>query len=133
MHKAHTSRIHDSLEYSGGLGTMAVTAWKFMEFLPFRRMDLQSDGSWRPIRWPLPRGEVRDIPSGVRIHGSVVRRLNEVENYRPGNLILGGGGRGMRRAPKEYGVGDWVCVAEPGDPVGEIWMRRDEAANRKDQ
>jgi hypothetical protein len=99
MHKAHTSRIHDSLEYSGGLGTMAVTAWKFMEFLPFRRMDLQSDGSWRPIRWPLPRGEVRDIPSGVRIHGSVVRRLNEVENYRPGNLILGGGGRGMRRAP----------------------------------
>lgn len=123
MHKAHTSRIHDSLEYGGGLGGMAVSAWKFMEYLPFRRMDLQPNGSWKPIRWPLPCGEVRDVPSNVRVHGSVIRRLKEDNKYRPGNLIIGGGGRGVRHAPDKYGIGDWVCVAEHGDPIGEIWER----------
>ncbi|KAG8428364.1 hypothetical protein J3459_003997 [Metarhizium acridum] len=132
MHKAHTSRLHDSLVYGGGLGAMAVTAWKLMEYLPFRRMDLQPNGSWKPIRWPLPRGEVRDIPDGVRVHGSVIRRLNEDETYRPGNLIMGGGGRGKRRAPKEYGIGDWVCVDEPGDAIGEIWVKRDKAGKQTD-
>lgn len=123
MHKACSARIHDSLSYNQGLGHMAVSAWKFMEYLPFRRMDLQDDGSWRPIRWPLPRGEVRDIPENIRIHGSVIRRMNMDAKYRPGNLIIGGGGRGVKRAPEEYGVGKWKCVAEPGDPIGEIWMR----------
>lgn len=127
MHRAHTSRIHDSLEYGGGLGAMAVTAWNFMEWLPFRRMDLQQDGSWKPIRWPLPRGEVRDIPSNARVHGSVIRRLKDDETYRPGNLIIGGGGRGVRRAPPQYGIGDWVCVGEHGDPIGEVWMRKEKA------
>ncbi|RDA86963.1 hypothetical protein CP532_6704, partial [Ophiocordyceps camponoti-leonardi (nom. inval.)] len=122
MHKAHTSRIHDSLVYGGGLGILAVTGWKVMELMPFRRMDLQHDGSWKPIRWPLPRGEVRDIPPNVRVHGSVIRRLQQDETYRPGNLIIGGGGRGVRRAPAEYGIGEWVCVAEHGDPIGEVWM-----------
>ncbi|KAK3317598.1 hypothetical protein B0T19DRAFT_362797 [Cercophora scortea] len=124
MHKAHVARIHDSLEYACGLGFSTVLGWKIMECLPFRRMDLQEDGSWKPIRWPLPFGEVRDVPSNVRVHGSVIRRLKEDENYRPGNLIIGGGGRGVRRAPKELGIGEWVCVAEEGDPVGEVWMRR---------
>ncbi|PNY29132.1 oxidoreductase [Tolypocladium capitatum] len=127
MHRAHTSRIHDSLEYGGGLGMSAVTAWNFMEWFPFRRMDLQTDGSWKPIRWPLPRGEVRDIPSNARVHGSVIRRLKDDETYRPGNLIIGGGGRGVRRAPPQYGIGDWVCVGEHGDPIGEVWMRKEKA------
>ncbi|KFG77830.1 oxidoreductase, short chain dehydrogenase/reductase family [Metarhizium anisopliae] len=129
MHKAHTSRIHDSLEYGGGLGYMAVSAWKFMEYLPFRRMDLQPDGSWKPIRWPLPCGEVRDMPNNVRVHGSVIRRLKEDETYRPGNLIIGGGGRGVRRAPAEYGIGDWICVAGHGDPIGEIWEKKPKEVN----
>ncbi|TWU71111.1 hypothetical protein ED733_001321 [Metarhizium rileyi] len=129
MHRAHTSLIHDSLEYGGGLAPMAVSAWKFMEYLPFRRMDLQPDGSWKPIRWPLPCGEVRDIPDNVRVHGSVIRRLKEDETYRPGNLIIGGGGRGVRRAPAEYGIGDWICVAEHGDPIGEIWEKKPREAN----
>ncbi|KAG6119921.1 hypothetical protein E4U13_007088 [Claviceps humidiphila] len=124
MHRAHTSLIHDSLEYGGGLSATAVMGWKFMEFLPFRRMDLQPNGSWKPIRWPLPRGETRDIPDNVRVHGSVIRRLKEDETYRPGNLIVGGGGRGMRRAKADDGIGDWICVAEPGDVVGEIWTKR---------
>ncbi|OAA57337.1 hypothetical protein ISF_07258 [Cordyceps fumosorosea ARSEF 2679] len=125
LHRSHTSRLHDSLDYGGGLGFVAVTAWRAMEWLPFRRMDLQSDGSWRPIRWPLPRGEVRDVPPGVRVHGSVLRRMQADEGYRPGNLIVGGGGRGVRIAPKELGIGEWQCVAEPGDPIGEIWTRKE--------
>ena len=124
MSSAHTARIHDSLAYGGGLGAIAVSAWKFMEYLPFRRMDLKGDGSWEPIRWPLPRGEVRDIPDNVRVHGSVIRRMKEDRNYRPGNLIIGGGGRGVRRAPPEHGIGDWICSAESGDPIGEIWVRK---------
>lgn len=125
MHKAHTARIHDSLEFNSDLGFGAVMAWKVMEYLPFRRMDLQSNGSWKPIRWPLPRGEVRDIPHNARVHGSVIRRMRMDEKYRPGNLIVGGGGRGCRVAPKDHGMGDWICVAERGDAIGEVWMRKD--------
>ncbi|KAK0386007.1 hypothetical protein NLU13_5844 [Sarocladium strictum] len=122
--QAHTSPIHDSLLYGGGLSFLQVTAWKFMEWMPFRRMDLKADGSWEPIRWPLPRGEVRDIPENARVHGSVIRRMKEDETYRPGNLIIGGGGRGVRVAPARWGIGEWECVQELGDPVGEIWMRK---------
>ncbi|KAK8117574.1 uncharacterized protein PG998_005855 [Apiospora kogelbergensis] len=124
MHRAHVSRIHDSLEFGSGLSHMQVFSWKIMEYMPFRRMDLQSDGSWKPIRWPLPCGEVRDIPHTARVHGSVVRRMQLDPDYRPGNLIIGGGGRGMRRAPEEYGMGEWECVAEEGDPVGEVWVKK---------
>jgi hypothetical protein len=46
------------------------------------------------------------------------------DQYRPGNLIIGGGGRGVRKAPAMHGIGDWECVADHGDPVGEIWMRK---------
>lgn len=123
MHKAHAARIHDSLVYGGGLTTVAVTAWNMMEWMPFRRMDLQGDGTWKPINWPLPRGEVRDIPNDARIHGSVIRRMKLDKTYRPGNLIVGGGGRGIRIAPEEYAIGEWICVQEEGDPIGEIWVR----------
>lgn len=88
-------------------------------------MDLQPDGSWKPISWPLPRGEVRDIPHNARIHGSVIRRLQVDKNYRPGNLIVGGGGRGVKRAPDHLGIGEWVCVEKEGCPVGEVWVRKD--------
>ncbi|KAI3342541.1 hypothetical protein F4824DRAFT_495492 [Ustulina deusta] len=124
MHKAHIARIHDSLEFSSGLGVVPVISWKFMEYLPFRRMDLQADGSWKPIRWPLPGGETRDIPHTARIHGSVIRRMNQDQCYRPGNLIVGGGGRGMRIAPDEFGIGEWECVEGHGDPVDEVWIKK---------
>ncbi|KAI0110756.1 hypothetical protein GGR51DRAFT_557756 [Nemania sp. FL0031] len=124
MHKAHVARIHDSLEFSSGLGVVPVLSWKFMEYLPFRRMDLQPDGSWKPIRWPLPAGETRDIPHTARIHGSVIRRMKHDAAYRPGNLIVGGGGRGMRVAPLDYGIGEWECVSGHGDPVDEVWVKK---------
>ena len=95
-----------------------------MEYLPFRRMDLLPDGSWKPIRWPLPCGEVRDVPLTARVHGSVIRRMQQDEKYRPGNLIVGGGGRGCRLAPREHGMGEWECVQNEGDPVGEVWVKK---------
>ncbi|KAK4186267.1 hypothetical protein QBC35DRAFT_501591 [Podospora australis] len=131
MHRAHTARIHDSLEFDCGLSKTSVLAWKIMEYLPFRRMDLQSDGSWKPIRWPLPGGEVRDIPDGCRVHGSVIRRMQTDPKYRPGNLIIGGGGRGVRVAGEEHGMGDWVCVQNDGCPIGEIFMKSEEVEKRQ--
>lgn len=124
MYKAHNAPIHDSLEYNKGLNKMTVMSWKVMEYMPFRRMDLQADGSWKPIRWPLPCGEVRDVPDNVYVHGSVLRRMKQDPSYRPGNLIVGGGGRGCRVAPAHYGMGEWECIAEEGDPIGELWMKK---------
>lgn len=124
MHKAHCSRIHDSLSFDCGMSFASVLSWKIMEYMPFRRMDLQADGTWTPIRWPLPCGEVRDVPDNVRVHGSVIHRMKEDKSYRPGNLIVGGGGRGCRVAPESYGMGEWECVANPGDPVSEIFKKR---------
>ena len=122
--KAHLARTHDSLSFDCGMSIASVLSWKIMEYMPFRRMDLRPDGSWKPIRWPLPCGEVRDVPQNARVHGSVIRRMKLDDSYRPGNLIVGGGGRGCRKAPEEYGMGNWVCIADEGDPVGEIWIKR---------
>jgi len=122
-HLSTSARLHDSLSFSGGLHWSATLTWLLMENLPFRRMDLQPDGSWRPISWPLPRGEVRDIPAGAIIHGSVVRRMRVDGGYRPGNVIVGGGGRGIRTAPESAGVGRWQVIRERGDLVGEAVVR----------
>lgn len=116
-------RMHDVLQFNNGAAVTGVIAWNFMEYLPFRRMDLQPDGSWKSISWPLPKGEVRDIPDNVVIHHSVLKRMEADPKYRPGNLIIGGGGRGTRVAPKEYGLGRWKVHREEGDPVGEVWIR----------
>lgn len=42
--------VHDCLTLGGGLPRGTVMFWKMMEYLPFRRMDLQ-DGQWKAIRW----------------------------------------------------------------------------------
>ena len=68
-------KIHDCLQLNNGIGHVGVLGWNVMEWLPFRRMDLQPDGSWKAISWPLPRGEVRDIPENVKIHCSVIKRM----------------------------------------------------------
>ncbi|KAH8603014.1 hypothetical protein B0O99DRAFT_604890 [Bisporella sp. PMI_857] len=125
LHKSCTlGPIHDSLQRKQGTPNLGVLTWNIMEFLPFRRMDLCPDGTWKAIWWPLPMGETRDIPVDVQIHNSVIRRMQADENYRPGNLIIGGGGRGKRRAPKEVGIGDWEAVEEgKGHPIDEVWVR----------
>ena len=125
LHSAAISgRMHDCLLFNNGVPRNSVLSWKIMEYLPFRRMDLQPDGSWKSIRWPLPKGEVRDIPDSAWIHNSALKRMEADENYRPGNLIVGGGGRGVRRAPKHLGIGEWVVLKEEGDVTGEVLVRK---------
>ncbi|KAH8699257.1 hypothetical protein BGW36DRAFT_358759 [Talaromyces proteolyticus] len=126
-HSSTKSRLHDCLRYGEGLPWSSVLSWRIMEYLPFRRMDLQPDGSWKPIRWPLPCGEVRDIPNNAEIHVSAIRRLQYDPTYRPGNLIIGGGGRGVRRAPSEYGIGEWVVHRDDDDVVRATYVRKQKA------
>ncbi|KAJ5242385.1 uncharacterized protein N7469_000712 [Penicillium citrinum] len=116
--------VHDCLTYGGGLSFFSTLAWRLMEYLPFRRMDLQPDGSWKPISWPLPRGEVRDIPDNAQIHISAIYRLHIDNNYRPGNLIIGGGGRGVARAPEKHGIGEWEIFSHEGDILRQTYIRK---------
>lgn len=136
-HALHTSStkgiMHDCLEFNQGLPSMSVLSWRMMEWLPFRRMDLQENGSWKPIRWPLPRGEVRDVPLDAEIHVSAIRRMQADPKYRPGNVIVGGGGRGVRFAPEEAGMGDWVILKNEGDAVRETYVRKGVASKCKEE
>lgn len=57
FHKALTlaatkGRLHDSLEFNNGASVASVLSWKIMECLPFRRMDLKPDGTWKAISFP---------------------------------------------------------------------------------
>lgn len=124
LRRSSSAKLHDCLVFGDGLPATSVLSWKMMEFLPFRRMDLQPDGTWKPIRWPLPRGEVRDMPQDAQVHVSVIRRMQGNQEYRPGNLIVGRGGRGVRKAPKEYGMGSWDVSRYGGCPVRETYMRQ---------
>lgn len=135
-HALHTSStkgiMHDCLEFNQGLPSASVLSWRIMEWLPFRRMDLQPDGSWKPICWPLPRGEVRDVPLEAEIHISAIRRMQADPKYRPGNIIVGGGGRGVRIAPEEYGMGEWVVLKNEGDGVRETYVRKNMPGKSKE-
>lgn len=136
-HALHSSStkgiIHDCLEFNQGLPPLSVLSWRIMEWLPFRRMDLQADGSWKPIRWPLPRGEVRDVPLDAEIHVSAIRRMQANPKYRPGNVIVGGGGRGVRVAPEGAGMGEWVVLKNAGDGVRETYVRKSVASKCKEE
>ncbi|KAJ5234987.1 uncharacterized protein N7469_004155 [Penicillium citrinum] len=136
-HALHTSCtkgvLHDCLEFNQGLPATSVLSWRLMEWLPFRRMDLQADGSWKPICWPLPRGEVRDVPLDAEIHVSAIRRMQHNPKYRPGNVIVGGGGRGMRIAPEELGMGNWEVLRDEGDYVRETYVRKDQASKCREK
>ncbi|KAL3448254.1 hypothetical protein BJX65DRAFT_317476 [Aspergillus insuetus] len=117
-------KIHDCLRFGNGPSWVSVISWKMMEYLPFRRMDLQQDGSWKPVMWPLPRGEVRDMPDDAKVHVSAIRRLHANGDYRPGNLIMGGGGRGKLKASKDEGTGEWVVAGYEGCPLQETYIRK---------
>ncbi|KAF2474571.1 uncharacterized protein BDR25DRAFT_331994 [Lindgomyces ingoldianus] len=128
---ATCGKIHDVLQFHNGASKLSVISWNIMEYLPFRRMDLQEDGSWKSITWPLPKGEVRDIPESAVIHSSVIRRMEADSGYRPGNLIVGGGGRGVRKAPNELGMGKWRVHREEHDAIGEVYIRAEPPERRK--
>lgn len=70
-------------------------------------------------------GETRDIPKNAQIHHSAIKRMQYNPNYRPGNLIVGGGGRGCRKAPEKYGIGEWKKHKNRDDPITETFLRAD--------
>jgi len=123
--------VHDSLTFNPYNRWSVVLRWKLMEYMPFRRMDLRPDGSWKAISFPLPMGEVRDIPEDAWIHHSAIRRMEVDQGYRPGNLIIGGGGRGVKRAPREMGMGSWEVLKGKGDLVGGVVVRKGESLEHK--
>lgn len=114
------SQLHDFLQYGRGMSWPAVLSWRMVEYLPFRRMGLRNDGSWKRVRWPLPLGERRDVPKGATVHGSAIRRMEANPGYRPLNLIQGG--KGSKKA-KGHGIGKWKVYAHPGCPVRETYHR----------
>lgn len=75
--------------------------------------------------------EPRDIPYDAKIHNSAIRRMEADESYRPGNLIVGGGGRGVKTAPKELGIGKWEVLKGKNDPVGEVYVRKERPPEAK--
>ncbi|KAL4894280.1 hypothetical protein BDV59DRAFT_192618 [Aspergillus ambiguus] len=119
--------VHDFLQYGHGVPWPTVLTWKIVEYLPFRRMGLQNDGSWRPIRWPLPLGERRDLPKEAKIHGSVIRRMKANPKYRPENLLRDGKGKNKR--PLEHVIGAWEVHAHRGCPVREIYRQKSSETN----
>lgn len=50
-HCSTKSVAHDCLKLGQGLSALSVMSWSIMEWIPFKRMDLRDDGSWKPIRW----------------------------------------------------------------------------------
>lgn len=116
--------MHDRLAFGSGLSAVSVLAWRLMEYIPIRRASLTESGKWELVHWPLHRGSPRDMPYDAEIHGSTIHRMQSDSNYRPGNIIVGGGGRGVRRAPVEYGIGDWKVHGHEGDLVRQTYCRK---------
>ncbi|KNG81946.1 hypothetical protein ANOM_008867 [Aspergillus nomiae NRRL 13137] len=76
--------LPDPLAFNNDLSTVSVLKRCLLEYLPLRRVKLQSDESWRPIRWPPSRGTARNIPRDAQIHVSVGRRTDANPNCRQG-------------------------------------------------
>lgn len=68
------------------------------------------------------------MPDDAQVHSSAIRRMAVDPHYRPGNLILGGGGRGVVIAPKSAGTGEWLPAGNEGDLVRERFVRKPRAS-----
>ncbi|KAK3312549.1 hypothetical protein B0H66DRAFT_596078 [Apodospora peruviana] len=129
--RMHQEPVHDVLK-------LEKLKYLWMEYCPFKRMDMDPNtGYWRPIRCPVPRGEGRDVPLQMRVHGSVIDRMKANPDYRPQNLIVGAGrndsrGRwfGRRRgSDKPFVEDEWVVFDDPDahlgdDEYGVVCVRR---------
>ncbi|KAK2036328.1 hypothetical protein LZ31DRAFT_601367 [Colletotrichum somersetense] len=83
--QALTGVIHDSLAFGCGTAFFRVLLWKFMEWLPFiTRWELEDSG-WKNVRFPLNKGQTRDIPKDAVLHESLLWRLKNDPTYCPGN------------------------------------------------
>ncbi|KAE8141570.1 hypothetical protein BDV38DRAFT_268372 [Aspergillus pseudotamarii] len=119
LHLSSTKGVlHDSLETGEGTGF-----WRLMEHIPFRRMVLQVDGSWKPTRWPLHRGRSRDVPKYAQIHVSAIERMKADTTYRPMNVILEGPAGRKDKASVQFEIGEWKVWCHKGDRVREAYVR----------
>ncbi|KAE8411159.1 hypothetical protein BDV36DRAFT_275648 [Aspergillus pseudocaelatus] len=119
LHLSSTKGIlHDSLETGEGTGF-----WRLMEHIPFRRMVLQVDGSWKPTRWPLHRGRSRDVPKYAQIHVSAIERMKADTTYRPMNVILEGPAGRKDKVSVQFEIGEWKVWCHKGDRVREAYVR----------
>lgn len=71
------------------------------------------------------------MPDDAQVHNSAIRRMEVDPHYRPGNLILGGGGRGFVIAPKSAGTGEWIPTEHEGDLVRGIFVRKPRASKEE--
>ncbi len=108
--------IHDCLQHGKGLPLGLVFCWRLAEYAPFRRMAMVDDGDWKPIRWPPPAGEARDIPEDAEIHNSVIRRMKADDKYLPSNLM-----KLARRNGQTEGIGGWEIAGHTGSLVRETY------------
>ncbi|KAG8158242.1 hypothetical protein KVR01_012003 [Diaporthe batatas] len=84
-HKAMKGAIHDSLALGKGTSLFKVMLWKFMEWLPIiKRWELELHG-WENVRFPLNKGNTRDIPKDAVLHESLLWRLLNDDKYCPRN------------------------------------------------
>ncbi|KAI0379934.1 hypothetical protein F5Y04DRAFT_282404 [Hypomontagnella monticulosa] len=79
--------VHDPLQFGYGVGFFTVLLWKFLEWFPFiTRWELEHErNEWSNIRFPLNRGNTRDIPRDAVLHESLVWRLHNDPLYHPKN------------------------------------------------
>ncbi|KAF7169316.1 hypothetical protein CNMCM6106_004228 [Aspergillus hiratsukae] len=116
-------QLHDKLQSGPGMSSISVLAWRTMEYLPIRRADRQRDGSWKPIHWPLHRGEFRALGPNDVIHVSAFRRMESNPEYRPVRLIAGAS-KGVKKTPAAYGRGEFVLHEHEGDPVRQTYISK---------
>ncbi|KAE8147770.1 hypothetical protein BDV25DRAFT_142417 [Aspergillus avenaceus] len=116
--------LHDYLKSGEGVPSGTARSWRLMEYMPFRRMILQPDGSWKPTRWRLHRGRRRDIPLDAQIHISVIDRMTADPTYRPANLILRSCDGKLDLSKYGYGIGEWVVWDHEGDLVRQTFVRK---------
>ncbi|CAG8424961.1 unnamed protein product [Penicillium salamii] len=117
LHALHYSAtkglIHDLLD--------SVLSWRLMEYLPLRRMELQSDEKLKAVRWPPPRGQARHVPKDARIHRSAILRMQHDASYRPANLLQSLSGDENTDA---FDIGKWAVHSHEGDPARESYVRQ---------
>jgi len=89
---------------------LSLFFWRLLECLPLKRVHSLPDGSQTLSRRPVVGGMKRYIPKNAKVHGSVIRRLRT-------------GSYNTRFKHTDYGIGEWVCVADGGG-WGESWTRK---------
>ena len=122
-HSSATGILNDRLKSGSGVSMISALAWNILEYIPIRHVEIQKDGGSTTMHFPLHLGEPRGVPLDALVHVSAIRRMQHNTDYRPGNLIVGGGGREVLKAPPELGLGDWVAKYNIDDPAQELYVR----------